>query len=172
MSFRKRSTPVPPRSASTAAPSSSSSSSAVSSVPRPAPPPGTRPSSHPSRPRLPTTSTGTPTLDALLGLGAGQLLGTVLAVAERGTTDFAAPLLRCFAAQGVAAGQAVFVGGAGAAWAAGLPGVVAVVPEKATGPAGGEKGDEADRMKIAWRYQRLRAAGESDNGACLVLYCR
>ena len=171
MSFRKRSTPLPPRSPSGAAlPSRPAPPSTAALSARPAPPPGTRPSSHPARPPLPTASTGTPTLDALLGLGAGQLLGTALAVAERGTTDFAAPLLRCFAAQGVAAGQAVFVGGAGAAWAAGLPGLVAAGGEEGgEAGVGKEKGREADRMKIAWRYQRLRAAGEVDNGAFLVL---
>jgi elongator complex protein 4 len=196
MSFRKRSTPLPPRPPhGTPTPTlQPTTPPQTTAQPRPAlpPPPGTRPSTHPSRPALATTSTGTPTLDALLGLGAGQPLGTALAVAERGTTDFAAPLLRCCAAQGVAAGQAVFVAGAGAAWAAALPGVVAAGPakpsdEKSTaGDKGGEvhvaagenqrpapAGDEADRMKIAWRYQRLRAAGESEDGALgQALYCR
>jgi elongator complex protein 4 len=111
---------------------------------------------------VPTTSTGTASLDKLLALGAGLALGSSLLVEEEGTTDFASALLRCFAAEGVLQGHAVFCMSPEGAMV--LPGVV---EEKEQG----KKSDAADgeKMKIAWRYESLRGHGvEEKRGA---FYC-
>ena len=99
----------------------------------------------------PTISTGTSSLDKLLGLGAGLALGTSLLIEEEGTTDFASALLRCFAAEGILQNQKVFVV-VPDGWAKQLPGVV---EERGSTSAG-----ESERMKIAWRYENVGAHGE------------
>jgi elongator complex protein 4 len=106
-----------------------------------------------------TTSTGTASLDKLLGLNAGLALGSSLLIEEKGTTDFASALLRCFAAEGVLQGHAVFcVAPEGAIV---LPGVI---EEKEY-----SRKEELDggKMKIAWRYESLRGPGVEDKrGSC------
>jgi elongator complex protein 4 len=99
----------------------------------------------------PTISTGTASLDKLLGLGAGLALGTSLLIEEEGTTDFASALLRCFAAEGIIQKQKVFVV-VPDGWANQLPGVVDSKERALPG--------ESERMKIAWRYENLGAHGE------------
>jgi elongator complex protein 4 len=104
----------------------------------------------------PTTSTGTASLDKLLGLGAGLALGTSLLIEEEGTTDFASALLRCFAAEGIIQKQKVFVV-APDGWANQLPGVV---EERGSEFRERTSTGESERMKIAWRYENLGAHGE------------
>lgn len=126
-------------------------------------PPGVRPSPVDGRP---TISTGAPSLDALLAGHAGLALGSSLLIEESGTTDYAGALLRYYAAEGVVQGHKVHVVGLPEGWGRELPGVVGVV-----GGAGGAGGDEVgeksvteskrsrERMKIAWRYERLGEFG-------------
>ena len=103
----------------------------------------------------PTISTGTASLDKLLGIGAGQPLGTSLLIEEEGTTDFASALLRCYAAQAIIQGHKVFIVGPDG-WASQLPGVVENRgSEKEPGSI-----QDSEKMKIAWRYERLGAHGE------------
>jgi elongator complex protein 4 len=108
--------------------------------------PGVRPSPLDGRP---TTSTGTPTLDSLLAGHAGLSLGTCLLIEENGTTDYAGALLRYFAAEGLVQGHHVHVVAVREKWARELPGLVGTA----------EKEDKtqraADKMKIAWRYEKL-----------------
>lgn len=118
--------------------------------------PGVRPS--PLDGRL-TTSTGTQTLDDLLAGHAGLALGHSLLIGENGTTDFAGALLRYYAAEGVVQGHTVHVVGVGEHWGRELPGL--------TGDAGFTENEasvavDKEKMKIAWRYERL---GEFGTGA-------
>ncbi|KAI9770624.1 MAG: hypothetical protein M1840_003216 [Geoglossum simile] len=142
MSFRKRNIGL------------SSSSRAPQSSPQSRPsPPGTRPSPIDGRS---TTSTGTPSLDALLAGHAGLALGTSILIEESGTTDFGGALLRYYAAEGIVQGHRVHLVGVGELWGRELPGLVGV--------AGGEELEGAgkgrsERMKIAWRYERLGEFG-------------
>ncbi|KAJ8609791.1 hypothetical protein MRB53_038940 [Persea americana] len=157
MSFRKRSTPL--TSSSSARPLSPTSGTPSTSTSRPAPAslPGTRPSPLTSHP---VTSTGTPTLDTVLAHG-GLPLGTSLLLEERETTDYAGLLLKYAAAEGVMQGHAVFVLGAGPGWERDLPGVT---EEKVMGnkdEAGAGKTEAGERMKIAWRYERLGRGGDT-----------
>ncbi|KAI4232658.1 MAG: hypothetical protein L6R40_007330 [Gallowayella cf. fulva] len=151
MSFRKRNVGL-------SGPSLQSQSSASEVVS--ASTPGVRPSPLDGRP---TTSTGTFSLDDLLG-HSGFALGNSILIEENGTTEFGATLLRYFAAEGVVQGHKVHVLGVGEPWGRELPGVVrvggddVVKPEKPT-PA------EKDRMKIAWRYERLGDFGTGPSNA-------
>jgi elongator complex protein 4 len=100
----------------------------------------------------PTISTGTPSLDQLLGGHSGLRLGNSLLVEEHGTTDFSGVLLRYYGAEGLAHGHHIHLLGYGSGWRNDLPGVVAgqntnVLPDQA--------GEE--KMKIAWRYETLRS---------------
>ncbi|KAI4131555.1 MAG: hypothetical protein LQ347_002930 [Umbilicaria vellea] len=154
MSFRKRnvglsgpSSRTPP--ASNAAPSSSKSPTTL--------PPGVRPSPLDGRP---TTSTGTQTLDNLLAGHAGLALGNTLLVEESGTTDFAGTLLRYYAAEGIVQGHKVHVVGVGEQWGRELPGLVGAAGSEGEGK--NNSGGNRERMKIAWRYERL---GEFGTGA-------
>ncbi|KAI9821790.1 MAG: hypothetical protein M1827_002371 [Pycnora praestabilis] len=134
----------------------------------PAPTSGIRPSPLDGRP---TISTGTPTLDGLLAGHAGLPLGSSLLLEEMGTTDFAGTLLRFHAAEGVVQGHQVHVVGVGDQWGRELPGTIGV--------ADGEREKEgkirakSERMKIAWRYQRLGEIGVgvagSRGGVSLIL---
>ena len=121
--------------------------------------PGVRPSATDGRP---TTSTGTQSLDDLLGGHTGLALGNSLLVEENGTTDFAGALLRYYAAEGVVQGHKVHVVGVGEQWGRELPGLVI-----AQGVRKGEDlGSAADKekMKIAWRYERLGEFGAGARG--------
>lgn len=110
--------------------------------------PGVRPSPDDGRP---TTSTGSLSLDSLLAGHAGLPLGKILLLEEYGTTDFAGTLLRYFAAEGVVQQQQVHVIGVGEQWGRSLPGLVG--PAEVTKEKKNDKTEE--RMKIAWRYERL-----------------
>ncbi|GAB7362333.1 hypothetical protein MBLNU230_g2348t1 [Neophaeotheca triangularis] len=153
MAFRKRNTPL-----NRPVPSTASSSAIVETSP-----PGVRPSPLTSHP---VTSTGAPSFDGLLGGHAGLALGSSALIEESGTTDFAGALLRYYAAEGICQGHVVHVVGLGDAWVRELPGVVEgkeaerVRRELESEDAGKGKGGKEDkaaqeRMKIAWRYEKL-----------------
>lgn len=116
---------------------------------------GVRPSPIDGRP---TTSTGAQTLDDLLGGHAGLALGQSLLIEENGTTDFSGSVLRFFAAEGVVQEHYVDVVGFDASWGRDLPGLVGAVTEKQT-----SKPVDAEKMKIAWRYERLGNFGEGSS---------
>lgn len=145
MAFRKRNIPV--------GRSSAASSPAHEVALENAPAPGVRPSPLTSHP---TTSTGTPSLDGLLGGHAGLALGSSLLVEESGTTDFAGALLKYYAAEGICQGHVLHVVGVGEGWVRELPGVA---EEKSSSKKTSNAADE-EKMKIAWRYERLGQAGE------------
>ncbi|KAH6722911.1 Elongator complex protein 4 [Leptodontidium sp. MPI-SDFR-AT-0119] len=123
-------------------------------------PQGVRPS--PLDGRL-TTSTGTHSLDSLLSGHSGLALGTSLFIEENGTTDFAGALVRYYAAEGVVQGHHVHVLGMNEAWGRELPGVG--VDDSSSRRAESRQNDE--KMKIAWRYERLGefGAGSRDRNA-------
>lgn len=127
-------------------------------APRPEPNPGIRPSPDDGRP---TTSTGTPSLDNLLAGHGGLPLGKLLLIGENGTTDFAGALLRYYAAEGVVQDQRVHVVGVPEQWGRSLPGLVG------SADAVDEKPDKrkGERMKIAWRYERLGEFGAGVAGS-------
>jgi elongator complex protein 4 len=136
-----------------------------------------------------TTSTGTRSLDTLLAGHAGLALGTSLLVEESGTTDFGGSLLRYYASEGVVQRHHVHVLGMNEAWGRDLPGLVEAVSRKTVlidsvnepassgtilgsertvsrvidanadpvGDCGG--GGVGQKMKIAWRYERLGEFG-------------
>jgi elongator complex protein 4 len=153
MSFRKRNIAL------------STANSSVSQTQKEAPVqiPGVKPSPLIG---VPTTSTGTASLDKLLGLGAGLALGSSLLIEEEGTTDFSSALLRCFAAEGVLQGHAVFC-------VAPEGGIVLPGAIEGDGNKAGKGSDtEGEKMKIAWRYESLRGHGaEEKRGAfiCFIL---
>ncbi|KAF2688252.1 PAXNEB-domain-containing protein [Lentithecium fluviatile CBS 122367] len=119
------------------------------------PTPGVRPSPVDGRP---TTSTGTPSLDGILAGHAGLPLGTSLLIGENGTTEYATPLLRFYAAEGVVQGHKVHVVGMDEVWGRMLPGIA---EERGSGK---KREDAKERMKIAWRYEGL-GQFESARGA-------
>lgn len=128
---------------------------------QPAPPesiPGIRPSPDDGRP---TTSTGTPSLDGLLAGHAGLPMGKTLLIEENGTTDFAGALLRYYAAEGVVQEQKIHVVGVPEQWGRSLPGLIGTADslEKRSD----KRKDE--RMKIAWRYERLGEFGAGIAGS-------
>lgn len=125
-------------------------SPAAASSPAPTIIPGIRPSPVDGRP---TTSTGTPSLDGILAGHAGFALGSSLLVEESGTTDFAGALLKYYAAEGIIQGHKVHVVGLGEQWGRELPGLVGVADGEPDATSSGIKSKE--RMKIAWRYERL-----------------
>lgn len=136
-----------------------------------------------------TTSTGTRSLDGLLAGHAGLALGTSLLVEESGTTDFGGSLLRYYASEGVVQGHHVHVLGMNEVWGRDLPGLVEAVSRKTApvevvnervlsgtiegnedagsgtiGPgtkqvADGSGSGAGEKMKIAWRYERLGEFG-------------
>ena len=129
----------------------------------------------------PTTSTGSPSLDSLLGGHSGLPVGSSILIGENGTTDNAGALLRCYAAEAFAQDHVLHVVGIGREWVKGLPGIVGGTEMKGdagqdhSGVASGEpeKGSSQEqtkaqeRMKIAWRYERFAAQQES-RGASLT----
>ncbi|PLB47200.1 PAXNEB-domain-containing protein [Aspergillus steynii IBT 23096] len=120
--------------------------------------PGIRPSPDDGRP---TTSTGAPSLDNLLAGHGGLPIGKTLLIEENGTTDFAGALLRYYAAEGVVQDQRVHVVGMPEQWGRSLPGLI--------GPAeaADDKQDKrkGEKMKIAWRYERLGEFGTGVAGS-------
>lgn len=149
MSFNKRSVPLGRNSRAPVA--SGSAGSATNSAP------GIRPSPITGQS---TTSTGCGSLDSLLAANAGLVLGSSLLIEETGTTDYAAALLRCFAAEGILQGHQVHLVGVPEAWGRELPGVVGEANSAShkEQPPGSQL--EQDKMKIAWRYERLGTHGE------------
>ena len=150
MSFRKRNVVVAPP---------GSSGSGASSTLEKSPSPGIRPSPLDGRP---TTSTGTRSLDALLAGHAGFVLGTSLLIEESGTTDFAGALLRYFASEGIVQGHHVHVLGMSEGWGRELPGLAG----DGSSARSEEERPSEDRMKIAWRYERLGEFGARARGGC------
>lgn len=145
MSFRKRNVVV-------AQPGTSASG--IESAEK-APVPGVRPS--PLDGRL-TISTGTRSLDSLLAGHAGLALGCSLLIEEVGTTDFGGSLLKYFAAEGVVQGHHIHVFGVGESWGRELPGLSSESIKTEDKPL------SEDKMKIAWRYERLGEFGAGSRG--------
>lgn len=117
--------------------------------------PGVRPSFLTSQP---TTSTGCSSLDSFLGGHGGLALASSLLVEESGTTDFAGALLKYYAAEGICHGHVLHVVGVGDGWVRELPGVA---EERGKGRfAVKDDEGEKEKMKIAWRYEKLGQAGE------------
>ena len=157
MSFRKRNVAL----SSGATRDSGAASSPAVTVVTPSLP-GLRPSPLDGRA---TTSTGTPTLDGLLAGHAGLAMGTSIMIEENGTTDYAGALLRYYSAEGLVQGHHVHVLGVPEQWGRELPGLV----------DGKEKEKQAsiatEKMKIAWRYERLGqpGTGTDSRGGPLIL---
>ncbi|WEW57707.1 Elongator subunit elp4 [Emydomyces testavorans] len=141
MSFRKRNIGLSAGIQRTTAPKDPTNQPTQATIP------GLRPSPIDGRP---TTSTGTPTLDNLLAGHTGLALGSSLLIEESGTTDFAGALLRYYAAEGIVQEQQIHVVGLDPQWAATLPGLIGTAEAADAKPK--EKGE---KMKIAWRYERL-----------------
>jgi elongator complex protein 4 len=120
--------------------------------------PGVRPSPDDGRP---TTSTGARSLDSLLAGHAGLPLGKILLIEENGTTDFAGTLLRYYAAEGVVQDHKVHVIGISEQWGRSLPGLIG--PAEAIDDKVDRRKEE--KMKIAWRYERLGEFGTGIAGS-------
>ncbi|CAD6448616.1 a572fc4e-5b8c-4134-a864-089182efa90d [Sclerotinia trifoliorum] len=118
--------------------------------------PGIRPSPLDGRP---TTSTGIRSLDSILAGHAGLALGTSLLLEESGTTDFGGTLLKYFAAEGVLQGHHIHILGIHQGWGRELPGLGVAEGSSSKKDAGSKAAD--DKMKIAWRYERLGEFGAS-----------
>lgn len=119
---------------------------------------GVRPSPVDGRP---TMSTGTRSLDSLLAGHSGLVLGCSLLIEEVGTTDFGGALLRYFAAEGVIQGHHIHLLGVSDTWARDLPALSTEgkILSKNEGNVPLE-----DKMKIAWRYERLGEFGAGARG--------
>ena len=124
---------------------------------------GTRPS--PLDGRL-TTSTGTRSLDSLLAGQGGLVLGNSLLVEESGTTDFSGALLRYYASEGVLQEHHVHVLGMNEAWGHQLPGVSI----EGSSARIEKKRASDEKMKIAWRYERLGEFGAGVRGLCSFVH--
>ena len=118
-----------------------------------------------------TTSTGTRSLDGLLAGHVGLALGSSLLVEESGTTDFGGSLLRYYASEGVVQGHHVHVLGMSDGWGRELPGVIEGantsrkdLSREGGGGGGGGGGGRGEKMKIAWRYERLGEFGTDARG--------
>lgn len=153
MSFRKRNVGLVGPSSSPASPRSPSAPSPIV--------PGVRPSPLDGQP---TTSTGTQTLDDILAGHAGLALGNSLLIEENGTTDFAGALLRYYAAEGVVQGHKVHVVGVGQQWGRELPGLVGAGGAADKESAASATGNQ-EKMKIAWRYEKLGEFGAGTAGS-------
>lgn len=154
MSFRKRSVPLANSAKADTTTNPGQSATGALDSQKQSTAPGVRISPSFS---LPTVSTGLSSLDSLLRLGAGLALGSSLVIEEDGTTDYTGTILKCFASQGVVHGHKTFVL-AVEQWGAHLPGVAEEKRDKKD--AFKESNDE--KMKIAWRYERLGAHGSSN----------
>lgn len=104
-----------------------------------------------------TISTGTRSLDLLLAGHAGIPVGSSILIEENGATDFGGVLLRYFAAEGIVQGQHVHVLGMDEAWARDLPGLA--TPRDGPSTQKSDAVKVGDKMKIAWRYERLGEFG-------------
>jgi elongator complex protein 4 len=107
-----------------------------------------------------TTSTGTSSLDNVLGRHLGLPLGNSLLVEEVGTTEFSGALLRYYASEGLVQGHCVHVLGVTEAWRGELPGLSRTTTTAHTDSAP----TAGDKMKIAWRYEYLRNRGAVSKG--------
>ncbi|TVY39253.1 Elongator complex protein [Lachnellula occidentalis] len=153
MAFRKRGVVLPQAGSTTPSGSSSLPTAAAKEQAK-----GTRPSPLTG---TPTTSTGTSSLDSLFGGHSGLVLGSSLLIEEQGTTDFGGAVLRYYAAEGVVQGHTVHVLGVGEAWGRELPGLNEEKPKKEVAKVDGIGREREERMKIAWRYERLGEFGTS-----------
>ena len=151
MSFRKRNIGV----SNTSGDSDKTDVTPISELPS-----GVRPSYQDSRP---TTSTGSASLDDILGGHAGLPLGSSLLVEETGTTDFASALLRYYAAEGVVQNHHVHLVGVPEQWARDLPGVVDD-DDQGRSQLTSSRESSKERMRIAWRYERLGDFGTGSRG--------
>ena len=102
------------------------------------------------------TSTGASSLDSLLGGHGGFALGCSLLLEESGTTDFAGALLKYYAGEGICHGHTLHVVGVGESWIRELPGS----GTESRSSSKSNTNAEDEKMKIAWRYERLGQAGE------------
>ncbi|TQS33723.1 hypothetical protein Golomagni_05921 [Golovinomyces magnicellulatus] len=102
-----------------------------------------------------TTSTGTRSLDSLLGGHAGLALGSMLLIGETGTTDFSGCLLRYYTAEGAVQGHQVHILGVSKEWGREIPDV----SSDKNLPTKSNESLPLDKMKIAWRYERLGEFG-------------
>ncbi|CEJ58484.1 Putative PAXNEB protein superfamily [Penicillium brasilianum] len=152
MSFRKRNLGLSAGVDRAAAPNASQPAAPETS-------PGIRPSPDDGRP---TTSTGAPSLDNLLAGHAGLPMGKILLIEENGTTDFAGALLRYYAAEGVVQEQKLHVVGVPEQWGRSLPGLIGTA-ESLQEKRSDRRKDE--KMKIAWRYERLGEFGAGVAGS-------
>ena len=160
MAFRKRNIAVGRQPASPSSPGP-----ATSEPPTPtAHLPGVRPSPLTSHP---VTSTGVLSLDGILGGHGGLALGTSLLIGEHETTDFAGALLRYYAAEGLLQGHVLHIVGTGEAWVRELPGVADAKYQSQSADASTRDKAAQERMKIAWRYERLGQAGERGGCSCI-----
>ena len=155
MAFRKRNVGI-----SRSIPGSGSASSSLITPSASPPLPSVRPSPIDGRP---TTSTGTPSFDGILAGHAGLALGSSILIEESGTTDFAGALLRYYTAEGVVQGHKVHVIGVGEQWGRELPGLAGVLGGGTDNDGSGE--EKKERMKIAWRYERLGEFGSGISGS-------
>lgn len=122
-----------------------------------------------------TTSTGAYSLDSVLGGHGGLALGSSVLIEESGTTDFGGALLRYYAAEGIVQGHTVHVVGVGEQWVKDLPGLVGAADAAAEAAAQKKiKAVAADeeKMKIAWRYERLgQVDGDRPGRGAFVAPC-
>lgn len=95
------------------------------------------------------TSTGSASFDTLFAGHGGLPLGSSTLIEEDGTTDYAGALLRFYAAEGLVQGHHVYVVALPDSWGRDLPGLVAESNKKS------RENTSDERMKIAWRYERL-----------------
>jgi elongator complex protein 4 len=166
MSFRKRGIVVA-QSGSTGSSGSSPAPAAAAAAAKEQPK-GTRPSPLTG---TPTTSTGTSSLDSLLGGHNGLVLSSSLLIEEQGTTDFGGAVLKYYAAEGVVQGHTVHVLGVGEGWGRELPGLSEGKAKKEAAKVDGIGREREERMKIAWRYERLGEFGAaSGRGAWILLF--
>ncbi|KAG8627896.1 hypothetical protein KVT40_003769 [Elsinoe batatas] len=100
-----------------------------------------------------TTSTGIGSLDSFLGGHAGLATGSSILIEESGTTDFSGALLKFYAAEGITQGHHVQIVGVGEQWVRELPGLAGSGETARHGKTSASQDD--DKMKIAWRYERL-----------------
>ena len=162
MAFRRRNEGV----RSTIAIPSDFTKASASSSPNDDPNPSTSTAGVRTSPNLglPTVSTGTASLDSLLGARAGLPLGSSLLISETSSTDYAGVLVKCFAAEGALHGHKVHVVGFPPAWIGELPGVA---DDKEPLRRATRNRDSDDKMKIAWRYQNLPSSEvEKVRGGC------
>jgi hypothetical protein len=163
MAFRKRNIGIGRQPASPASPATPEAPTPIDQLP------GVRPSPLTSHP---VTSTGASSIDGLLGGHSGLALGSSLLIGEHDTTDFAGALLRYYAAEGILQGHVVHVVGVGEGWTRELPGLADaryLRKQEQEKVADTDKAAQ-DRMKIAWRYERLGQAGERGACACVCVW--